>query len=188
MKEIGPWKTVKSSVAYESPWIKVLHDEVINPAGNPGTYSVVEFKNIAIGVVPVDEKGYTWLVGQHRYPLDEYSWEIPEGGGDPNVDPIESAQRELLEETGIMSSNYNLITTMHLSNSVSNEKAVIYLAQDLVFGSSNPEETEELEIRRIHLNDFFTEVKEGKITDSLTVAAALKLELMMLKGELKLLS
>ncbi|MFT7613890.1 MAG: ADP-ribose pyrophosphatase [Parvicellaceae bacterium] len=183
MKTHGPWKTLQTEVGYESPWIRVDHSEVLNPAGNPGTYSVVHFKNIAIGIIPIDEEGNTWLVGQYRYPLKEYSWEIPEGGGDPNIDPIESAQRELLEETGIKAKNWKLINTMHLSNSASDELALIYLATDLSFHKSSPEETEELEIKKIKLTDFFTQVDSGEITDSLTVAAAQKVELMLLKNE-----
>jgi len=183
MKVHGPWKTLKTEVGYESPWIRVDHSEVLNPAGNPGTYSVVHFKNLAIGIIPIDENGYTWLVGQYRYPLKEYSWEIPEGGGDPNLDPIDSAKRELLEETGIKANNWKLISKMHLSNSASDELALIYLATDLSFHEAEPEETEELEIKKIHLSEFFKLVNSNEITDSLTVAAAQKIELMQLKNE-----
>lgn len=184
MIDHGPWKTVSTEIGYESPWIRVDHSDVINPAGNPGTYSVVHFKNIAIGIIPVDEEGNTWLVGQYRYPLKEYSWEIPEGGGHPDIDPIESAQRELLEETGIKANKWRLICKMHLSNSVSDEVALLYLAEELSFHEAEPEETEDLAIRKIPLQQLFDEVEKQEVTDSLTVAAAHKLELMQLKNEL----
>ncbi len=184
MKKHGPWTTLDTSVGYESPWIRVDHSEVLNPAGNPGTYSVVHFKNIAIGIVPVDEDGYTWLVGQFRYPTKEYSWEIPEGGGPLDQDPIESAKRELLEETGLKAENWELVLKMHLSNSVSDELALIYLATGLSQHEPEPEETEDLAIRKIHLTEFFDLVRKHEITDSLSVAAANKLELMLLKDEI----
>lgn len=184
MEQHGPWKTVSTETKYDSPWISVKHSEVINPAGNPGTYSVVHFKNLAIGIVPVDEDGYTWLVGQYRYPLKEYSWEIPEGGGNRETDPVESAKRELIEETGIKAKNWKLISKMHLSNSATDELALVYLATDLSFHEAEPEETEDLKVKKVHLTDFFRMVKNHEITDSLTVAAALKMELMFLKNEI----
>ena len=180
----GPWKTLSTAIGYESPWIRVDHSDVLNPAGNPGTYSVVHYKNIAIGIVPIDEDGYTWLVGQYRYPLKEYSWEIPEGGGSLDVSPIESAKRELLEETGIQAEELKLISKMHLSNSTSDEVALIYVATGLSFHHAEPEETEDLQVKKVHLSAFFKMVESQEITDSLTVAAAYKLELMQLKNEI----
>src|SRR4051812_8944614 len=100
-EEKNPWTLLDKTVSYESPWIAVEHHNVLNPRGNPGTYSVVQFKKLAIGIVPLDHMGYTWIVGQYRYPLNTYTWEIPEGGGDKDADPVESAKRELLEECGI---------------------------------------------------------------------------------------
>ncbi|MFT6815540.1 MAG: ADP-ribose pyrophosphatase, partial [Sphingobacteriales bacterium] len=155
MSEKNPWKTNSSKKVYENPWIKVEEHQVINPNGGEGIYGVVDFKNLAIGIVPIDDEGMTWLVGQYRYPLDAYSWEIPEGGGEKDVDPTESAKRELKEECGIEAKSWRLIQEMDLSNSVSNEKAFIYLATNLSFGKSNPDETEKLVIKKIHLNDAF---------------------------------
>src|SRR5687767_10265505 len=105
----NPWKKLSAEIKYENPWIKVEEHQVLNPAGNPGIYGKVHFKNLAIGVIPIDENGNTWIVGQYRYPLDEYSWEIIEGGGKLGVDPLVSAKRELLEEAGIIAEEWELI-------------------------------------------------------------------------------
>lgn len=175
----NPWETVQIKEVYDNPWISVSHRDVITPSGSKGIYGVVHFKNIAIGIVPLDEEGFTWLVGQYRYPLGRYSWEIPEGGGKIGVDPLESAQRELLEETGIRAAHWEKVLDMHLSNSVSDEAAIIYLARELTFGESAPEETEELSIIRVPFEKAFEMVMQGEITDSMSVAAILKVKFML---------
>lgn len=182
--EHNPWITKTSETAYESPWIKVVKSAVINPAGKDATYSVVSFKNFAIGILPIDEGGFTWLVGQWRYPLNQYSWEIPEGGGPLNQLPVDSARRELKEETGIEAGSYHELMRLHLSNSATDELAIVYLARDLSFGESEPEETEDLTVKKIHLSEAFEWVMQGKITDSISVAAILKAKYLMDKGEL----
>ena len=144
----NPWTIKAERPVYDNKWIKVTEYDVLNPAGGKGIYGTVHFKNLAIGVLPLDEEGYTWLVGQYRFPLDAYSWEIPEGGGDPALPPIESARRELKEETGLVASEWTLIQEMHLSNSVSDERALVYLARGLEQGEATPEETEQLVVRR----------------------------------------
>lgn len=175
----NPWKTHQSEKVYESPWISVTKHDVTNPGGFPGTYSVVHFKNLAIGVIVLDEENNTWLVGQYRYPIDQYTWEIPEGGGKRDVDPLDSAKRELLEETGITAKKWTKIQEMHLSNSASDEFCILYLAQDLSIGKSQPEPDEELQLVKIPFEDVYQLVCEGKITDSLSVTAILKVKLMM---------
>jgi ADP-ribose pyrophosphatase len=180
----NPWITHKSEKVYDSPWISLTKHDVTNPNGHPGTYSVIHFQNLAIGVIVLDEQMNTWLVGQWRYPLDKYTWEIPEGGGKIGIDPLISAQRELLEETGITAKKWTPILEMHLSNSASDEHCFIYLAQDLTFGESMPEEDEALEVVKIPFNEFYQRVESGEITDSLTVAAALKIKIMLLQKEL----
>eukprot|EP01137_Pigoraptor_chileana_P035298 Opistho-2@29093 len=127
----NPWTTLTEEVVYNNPWIKVTSHKVLNPNGGEGIYGKVHFKNIAIGVIPLFENGDTLLVGQFRYPLNAYSWEIPEGGGKLEVDPIDSAKRELIEETGLIASKWTKLLEMHLSNSVSDEFSIIYLAEDL---------------------------------------------------------
>jgi 8-oxo-dGTP pyrophosphatase MutT (NUDIX family) len=183
---IGPWKRIKKTIKYDNPWIQISHEEVINPGGGNGIYGVVHFKNLAIGIVPIDNQGYTWLVGQHRYPSDYYSWEIPEGGGPLGVDPLLSAQRELQEEVGITAQTWTPLLHMHLSNSVSDEEAIVFVAQNLSYGSSAPEETEQLTIKKLPLSEAIQMVLDGAITDSISVAALLKLHAMLLKGELVL--
>jgi 8-oxo-dGTP pyrophosphatase MutT (NUDIX family) len=171
----NPWTTVSVKDIYENPWISLEEHQVINPAGGKGIYGKVHFKNKAIGVIPVDEHGNTWLVGQYRYTLNEYSWEIPEGGGPLEINPLESAKRELKEETGITANKWQQIMRMHTSNSVTDEEAFIFLAEELSFGKSELEETEaDLVVRKIPLKEALQMVMDGKITDSLSVAAILK--------------
>lgn len=184
MQELNPWNTLKSSEAYENKWIKVMHHIVVHPSGNEGVYGVVHFKHIAIGILVLDEEMNTWLVGQYRYPLNRYSWEIPEGGGDPQIDPLESAKRELLEETGLSAAEWQEIARMDLSNSATDEQAILFLARTLHYGEAQPEESEELRLRKIPFAELYEEVISGKITDSLTVAATLRVRLMLLEGKL----
>ncbi len=172
--ETNPWQTLSTQFIYENPWIQVTESQVINPSGGAGIYGVVHFKNKAIGIVPVDDQGFTWLVGQYRYPLDEYSWEIPEGGGPLGVDALESAKRELKEETGMEAEQWTLISRIHTSNSVCNEEGFIFLAQQLSFGESQPEETEQLVVRKVHLSEAVEMVMQNQITDSLSIAGILK--------------
>jgi 8-oxo-dGTP pyrophosphatase MutT (NUDIX family) len=172
----NPWKKLKSKSIYENPWIKLREDEVINPNGGQNIYGVVEFKNLAIGIVPLDEEYNTWLVGQYRYALDEYSWEIPMGGGALEVDALDSAKRELKEETGLESKSWTCISRIHTSNSVCNELGYIFLARELHLSEPDPEETEQLEIRKLPINEAFKMVLENKITDSLSVAGILKIK------------
>lgn len=172
----NPWQTLFEKRVYDNPWISLTEYQIINPGGGAGIYGKVHFKNLAIGIIVLDENFDTWLVGQYRYPLDQYSWEIPEGGGPLNEDPLRSAQRELLEETGITAKNWTEIQRLHLSNSVSDELAIIYLARDLSFGEPSPEETEQLIIRKLPFNEAFNMVMNGEITDSLSVAAIFKVK------------
>ncbi|HLG03514.1 MAG TPA: NUDIX hydrolase [Bacteroidia bacterium] len=186
LKELdkNPWTTHESTEVYDSQWIKVTKHAVTNPGGFPGTYSVVHFKNIALGVIPLDEKMNTWLVGQYRYPIDKYTWEIPEGGGKIGIDPLESAKRELMEETGIVAKKWTKIQEMHLSNSATDEFCLLYLAQDLEIGAAEPEPDEMLQLVKVPFEEVYKMVCDGKITDSLSVTAVLKIKLMMLEGRL----
>jgi 8-oxo-dGTP pyrophosphatase MutT (NUDIX family) len=180
----NPWKVLGERTIYDNPWIGLTEFDVINPSGGRGIYGKVHFKNLAIGVLPLDEEGYTWLVGQYRFPLDSYSWEIPEGGGALLTPPVESAQRELLEETGLVAREWTELMRMHLSNSVSDELAIIFLARGLEQREAMPEETEQLVVRRVHFFEAYRMVERGEITDSMSVAAILKARLMSLDGSL----
>jgi len=174
--EHNPWTTLTSKVHYDNNWITVTEHQVLNAAKSPGIYGTVHFKNLAIGIIPIDTDGFTWLVGQYRYPLNAYSWEIPEGGGRLSVPPLESARRELKEETGIEANRWEQIVHLHLSNSVTDEQALAYLATELTIGEPEPDEDEVLRIRRVHFSDVIEMVERGEITDSLSVAAILKAE------------
>ncbi len=175
--ENNPWKTISQETAYENAWIRVEHHNVINPAGNPGIYGKVHYKNTAISIMAVDSEGYTYLVGQYRYTLNAYSWEVPEGGCsiESGESILEAAQRELLEETGLTATQWTEIGEVYLSNSVSDERAVMYLAQNLSQHQSCPEETEQLKIRRIPLKEAIEMAQNGQITDALSVLSLLKI-------------
>lgn len=183
--EKNPWKTLESRKIYENNWIGLTEHEVINPSGGPGIYGQVHFKNLAIGILPLDLDLNTWLVGQYRFPLNAYSWEIPEGGGPLHLPPLDSAKRELLEETGLTASHWTEIQRMHLSNSVSDELAIIYLATGLTAGQAEPEETEELSVRQLPFNEAYQMVLRGEITDSMSVAAILKTKILLDEGSIK---
>ena len=178
-KTNNPWKTLNKKVVYDNPWIEVSHRDVINPSGNPGIYGKVHYKNLAVGVIPLDEDLNTWIVGQYRYTLDEYSWEIPEGGGKLEEDPIDAAKRELLEETGIQAAKWDKILDVHLSNSVSDEAGVVYVARDLTYGEADPEETEDLQIRKLPFSEVVEMAMNNKITDALAVTAIFKLKILL---------
>lgn len=171
----NPWTTESSTEKYNNPWIQVTEHQVINPSGKPGIYGTVHFKNIAIGIIAIDESNNTWLVGQWRYPLNQWSWEIPEGGGSIGIDPLESAKRELKEEAGLTATRWTMIQRVHLSNSVSDEEGFIFMAENLEEGTHEREETEaDMRVKKIPLTDALEMVLNGQITDSLSVMALLK--------------
>lgn len=170
----SPWTTHSSEEKYENLWIKVTEYKVINPAGKPGIYGKVHFKNKAIGIVPLDKDMNTWLVGQYRYTLSEWSWEIPEGGGPLSDDILTSAKRELKEETGLTAKKWTLILRNHLSNSVSDEEGFIFLAEDLKAGHSKLEDTEaDMKVWKLPFDEALRMVLDGRITDALSAMGIL---------------
>lgn len=169
------WKTKNKRDVYETPWIKVEHHEVITPAGTDGIYGVVKFKNIAIGVVPIDTDNHTWLVRQSRYTLGQYTWEIPEGGCPHGEEPIEAAARELEEEVGLKAASIEPILTMHLSNSVTDESCEVFIAKNLSKGTQALEDTEDITFKRIHFDEALQMVLRHEITDAISVAALLRI-------------
>ncbi|OQP57036.1 DNA mismatch repair protein MutT [Niastella vici] len=180
----NPWKILVEKEIYENPWIKITEFDVINPSGGKGIYGKVHYQSIAVGALVLDSTLNTYLVGQYRFPLNQYSWEIPEGGGAFGVDPVESAKRELLEETGLVASAWTKIVEMYLSNSVSDEYAVIYLARELSQHTPSPEETEQLQVKKLPFEEAYQMVERGEITDSMSVAAILKVKLMLADGRI----
>ncbi|UOG73887.1 NUDIX hydrolase [Hymenobacter tibetensis] len=172
----NPWQVLSTEVKYNNPWIRVREDQVINPGGGRGIYGVVTMKNKGLGIVPVDAEGNTWLVGQYRYTLSEYSWEIPMGGGPVEQDILESAQRELREETGLLARRWTNIARLHTSNSVTDEEGFVFLAEDLEQGEVEPEETEDLRLWKLPLAEAVRMVMDNRITDAISVAGLLKAE------------
>ena len=172
----NPWKTVASREVYDNQWIGVREDEVVQPDGKPGIYGVVHFKNVAIGILPVEDN-HIYLVGQYRYPLRQYSWEIPEGGCPEGEDLLAAARRELAEETGLRAQNWKMMGEAHLSNSVSDERAVWFLATELTQGERDPEGTEQLNIRRLPVEKVLEMALTGEITDALSLLAILSYRL-----------
>jgi ADP-ribose pyrophosphatase len=168
---VGPWTRHRRRVVYENPWITIWDDEVTRPDGEPGIYGVVHFENLAVGVLALDEADRVLVVGQHRYALDAYSWEIPEGGVPIGETALEGARRELREETGVEASSWRELARSHLSNSVSDELAVLYLATGLTMGVAEPDGTEALAIRWIPFDEVLAMTLDGRIMDALTMIA-----------------
>lgn len=173
MSKKNPWTKLESETKYENPWIKVREDSVLKPNGEPGIYGVVEFKNVAVGVVALNARREIVLVGQYRYPLSAYSWEIPEGGCPAGEQPLKAAKRELLEETGLKAKTWKRLFEMTLSNSSTNERAVVFLATGLTQHEAKPEDTEVLKTKTVKLTKAVNMVLSGDITDAISVAALL---------------
>lgn len=175
----NPFQTLSTEVAYDNKWITVTHSEIVTPAGTPGIYGKVHFKNYAIAVIPIDDEGHTWLVGQYRYALNEYSWEVPEGGGLLGNDILASAKRELQEEVGLQAEKWTQIAELNTSNSVTDEIGIVFVAEDLSPVASAPDDTEQLQLKRLPLAEAFAMALDGRIKDALSLVALLKLKALL---------
>lgn len=180
----NPWITHERAVKYENKWIKVVENQVTNPAGNPGIYGVVHFKQIAVAIIPLDEAYNTWIVGQFRYTLNSYEWEVPEGGCPPGTAPLDTAIRELHEEAGLAAKEYKMVLEMQLSNSVSDEISYTYVAKGLTYIGEQPDEDEVLHIRKLPFSELVEMVMRGEIRDALSVASILKVKQLINAGEI----
>lgn len=167
------WKKLSSTLVYENDWMQVREDDVVNPGGGRSQYGHVHFKNTAVAILPLDEEGNTWLVGQSRYTLGEYSWELPMGGAPGDETPLEAARRELREETGLDASDWTEFQRLHTSNSITDEVGVVFLARQLAQGATDFEETEDLAVRKLPIEEAIQMALEGQITDAISVAALL---------------
>jgi 8-oxo-dGTP pyrophosphatase MutT (NUDIX family) len=167
----SPWQRLSRRKIYDNPWITVWHDDVIRPDGEPGIYGVVHYEHQAVGVVPIDAEDRVVLVGQYRYTMEAYSWEIPEGGSPWGEDPLEGARRELREETGYEATDWRQLGRLDLSNSISDETAVLYVATGLAAGEPRPDGTEDLRMQHVAFDEVLAMTLDGRITDAMTVAA-----------------
>jgi len=168
---IGPWRRRTRRLAYENDWIQVHHDEVTRPNGEPGIYGVVHFRNRAVGIVAIDDADRVVLVGQHRYTLDRYSWEIAEGGVDDGEELIDGARRELREETGCEAASWREIGPFDMSNSITDETGMLYLATGLTDGDAAPDATEDLIVKRVPFAEVMAMLDRGEITDVMSQLA-----------------
>lgn len=182
--ETNPWQIRHSDLKYENAWIAVTHHDVLRPDGKPGIYGVVHFKSLALGVIVLDDEMNTWLVGQYRFPLERYSWEIPEGGGDPAIERLLSIKRELKEEAGIEAATWRHLVHFDLSNSTTDEVGTIWLATDLSFGEAKPDGDEVIVQRKVPFEEAYAMTLDGRITDAISIMAIQRVRLMQLEGTL----
>lgn len=174
-RDENPWKTLSVRKVYGNPWLELWEERCLDPSGKPALYGKVSFRSKAVGIIPVDDEDHTWLVGQYRYCLNQYSWEIPMGGSPHPVPVLETAARELREETGLTARRFEQILFVHTSNSVTDEEGYVFVAGDLEQGETEHESTEKIEVRRLPLAEAVAMAMDGRITDGLSVAGLLKL-------------
>ena len=172
-----PYTVLDRRFLYDSPWIRIREDRFQHRRGAEGRYAVCGFVRTACGVLALDEQDRVVLVGQWRYPLEAYSWELPEGGGDVSESPFEAITRELAEEAGLTAQVWEPLAFFHPSNSSTEEEAFLFLATGLHPSEGHQaEDDEELLVHREPFQDCLRRVLSGELTDSLTVMALLALQ------------
>ena len=169
----NPWKRISSREIYKNPWLRLREDQVISPNGTPTIYGVVE-THPAIGIVPVTADLETYLVGQYRYTLDTYSWEIPEGGGAPGETTLETAGRELREETGLTAQRWTYLDTLYTSNAITDEIGYLYMAEELTEGEPEPDHSEDLVVKKLPFMEAYDMVRNFTIKDSIAVIGIMR--------------
>jgi 8-oxo-dGTP pyrophosphatase MutT (NUDIX family) len=179
-----PWSVVRQRTVYDNPWLTLAEYDAIAPTGKPALYGVVRFKNLALAILPLHEDGTVTLVGQHRFAIPGYSWELPEGGGPLGVDPLESARRELREEAGLEAADWREVLKFQLSNSITDEVGHGYLATGLTPVPPAPDETEALALARVPFREALDLALAGEIVDVMTVAMLLRAYHMAREGAL----
>jgi 8-oxo-dGTP pyrophosphatase MutT (NUDIX family) len=170
------WRKLSSRSIYENDWMEVLEDRVVNPGGGENRYGHVHFKNRAVAIVALDDDDNTWLVGQERYTLGQYSWELPMGGAPLDEAPLAAAQRELQEETGLVARAWTELVFLHTSNSITDESGFVYLAKQLTQGEPDFGETEDLAIRKLPFDEALAMALDGRITDAISILALLRVD------------
>ena len=182
--EGNPWTVLSQRVAYDNNWIQVIEHDVLNSAGNPGLYGVVHVKSLAVGVLPIDDDGAIYLVGQYRFPGGYFSWELPEGGGAMDVPAEISGARELREETGLTAACWHQFLRMDLSNAISDERAVGLIAWGLRQFAPEPEEDEKIMVRRVPFGKALAMALSGEIVDSFAQTMLFKAKILADLGAL----
>jgi 8-oxo-dGTP pyrophosphatase MutT (NUDIX family) len=181
-----PWTRLSERTVFENPWLRLTEHEAVAPTGRPAQYGLVGMKNLALAILPLHDDGTVILVGQHRFAFADYSWEIPEGGGPLDVDPLESAKRELAEETGLQAAEWRQVLRLQLSNSITDERAVGYVALGLSEATEahHADDTEALTMVRVPFREALDAALAGHLQDVLTVAMLLRAYHMAREGAL----
>jgi 8-oxo-dGTP pyrophosphatase MutT (NUDIX family) len=179
-----PWRSHAARLVYENAWVSLTEHEAEAPTGFRAPYGVMSFKNQAIAVLPLHDDGAVTLVGQHRFPHAGYSWEIPEGGAPLGEDPLDGAKRELREETGLEAAQWRQVLLAQLSNSITDEVGIGFIATGLTQAEADPDETESFAIARVPFREALDLALRGAIPDMLSVAMLLRAYHMAVEGDL----
>lgn len=174
----NPWTTTASRVVYQNPWISVREDQVIRPDGRPGIYGVVDIRP-SIGVVALDDQDRIVLVGQWRYALNRYSWEIPRGGSHPGeIDMLTVAQRELAEETGVLAAHWRRLGPVDICNGVANDVQTLFLATGLTATDRRLDPEEDIAVEWHPFDEAVRMALDGRITEVCSIAAILQVAIL----------